>query len=136
VVSQENVEVVRQTFVAAGSGDPALAGDASFDPAAEWDMSGVTGWAEKQVYRGPEIFPFLEGWASSWRGWHFDVDDVRDAGGQLVFVAIHEWATGVQSEVAVDQRRYFAVDVQQGRILRVRMFSERADALKAVGLEE
>jgi ketosteroid isomerase-like protein len=135
-VSQENVELVRQTFAATSSGDPAAAGEAAFDPAAEWDMTGVTGWAEKQVYRGAEILPFLQGWASSWRGWHFDVDEVRDAGGQLVFVAIHEWASGVESEVAVDQRRYFAVHVERGRLMRVRMFSERSDALKAAGLEQ
>lgn len=133
-MSAKNVEIVRHAFVAGSSGDPTALGEAAFDPAAEWDMSGVTGWAEKQVYRGPEILPFLQGWASSWRGWHFDVDEVRDAGGQLVFVAIHEWATGIESEVAVDQRRYFAVNVEQGRITRVRMFSERADAVTAVGL--
>lgn len=134
-MSQESVEVVRRTFVATSGGDPAAAGDA-FDRAAEWDMSGVMGWAEKPVYRGAEILPFLQGWASSWRDWHFDVDEVRDAGGQLVFVAIHEWASGLESEATVDQRRYFAVDVHQGRIVQVRMFSERSDALEAVGLEQ
>jgi ketosteroid isomerase-like protein len=131
-VSQENLEIVRRVFVATSRGDPALA---EYDPHSEWDMTGVIGWAEKDVYRGPEILPFLQSWASSWRDWHFDVDEVRDAG-EEVFVAIHEWARGAETEVAVDQRRYFAVRVEQGRIVRVRMFSERTEALKAVGLED
>ena len=135
-MSQENVDIVRRVFTAGSGGDPA-AGQAAFDPTAEWDMSGVAGWAEKDVYRGTdEILPFLQGWASSWRGWHYDIDELREAGAEQVFVAIHEWATGVESNASVDQRRYFAVDVEDGRIVRVRMFSERADALKAVGLSE
>jgi ketosteroid isomerase-like protein len=132
-VSRENVKIVRQAFVATSGGDPTAAQEA-FAPTAEWDMSGVVGWAEKQVYRGPELLPFLQGWANSWRNWHFDVDEVRDAAEKQVFVAIHEWATGVESEAGVDQRRYFAVEVHEGRIVRVRMFSERDHALRAVGL--
>jgi ketosteroid isomerase-like protein len=100
----------------------------------EWDMSGVVGWPEKQVYRGPEVGEFLRAWADSWRTWHFDLDEVRDAGGEQVFAAIHEWGIGAQSGARVDQRRYFAVTLRGGRFVRVRMFSDPADALEAVGL--
>jgi ketosteroid isomerase-like protein len=135
-VSLQNVEIVRDVFVARSGGDQDAGLDA-FDSRAEWDMSGVSGWAEKQVYRGAEeILPFLAGWASAWRNWHYGVEDVRDAGDGQVFVAIHEWATGVETGISVDQRRYFAVDLNDGLIVRIRMFSEHAEALKAVGLEE
>jgi ketosteroid isomerase-like protein len=135
-VSQENADIVRDLFIARSGGDQ-RAGLDVFDPAAEWDMSGVSGWAEKQVYRGAdEILPFLQGWANAWRNWHYTVEEVRDVGDKQVFVAIHEWATGVESGVNVDQRRYFAVDLDDRMIVRIRMFSEHADALKAVGLEE
>jgi ketosteroid isomerase-like protein len=132
-VSQENVEIVRRGFLATSRGDPTAV---EYDPLAEWDMTGVVGWAEKDVYRGSEILPFLRAWANSWRDWRFDVEDVLAGQGQQVFVAIREWGTGVESDASVDQRRYFAVTVDRGRIMRVRMFSERADALKAVALEE
>jgi ketosteroid isomerase-like protein len=49
-------------------------------------------------------------------------------------VAIHEWGTGAESGASVDQRRYFAATLRKGQIVRVRMFSERADAVEAVGL--
>ena len=82
-----------------------------------------------------EILQFLQAWANSWRDWHFDIEEVLDADSQ-VFVAIREWGIGVESDASVDQRRYFAVTVEHGRIMRVRMFSDRTEALKAVGLEE
>ena len=39
--------------MATASGDP-MAGDDFFDDRLEWDMTGVTGWPEKRVYRGRE----------------------------------------------------------------------------------
>ena len=130
------MEIVREGFLAAGRGDPAVARP-YWDSAIEWDMEGVLGWTEKRVYRGEEVEPFLQAWAASWGGtWHFDVDEVRDAGGDQVFAAIHEWGTGADSGARVDQRRYFAVTLREGRVARVRMFSERSDALKTLGLEE
>jgi ketosteroid isomerase-like protein len=129
------VAIVRSAFIASSGGDPTGA-LAAYDPAGEWDMTGVAGWAEKDVYRGvEEVLPFLQEWANSWRDWHYELEEVRDAGEQ-VFVAIHELAFGIESGARVDQRRYFAVHVDQGLIVRVRMFSERPDALKAVGLKD
>ena len=134
-MSQANVEVVRESFLAVGGGDP-MAGARFYDPSIEWDMSRVAGWLEKRVYRGPEVVPFLQAWADSWQDWHFDLDEVRDAGGEQVFAAIHEWGIGAGSGANVDQRRYFAITLHEGRMVRMQMFSDRADALKAVGLSE
>jgi ketosteroid isomerase-like protein len=130
----ENLEIVSEAFAATSSGDPA-AGLQAFDPAIEWDMSGVAGWTEQPVYQGRDaVLEFLREWAASWRDWHFEVDEARSAGPDQVFMAIHEWGTGVESEASVDQRRYFAIDVHGGRMKRVRMFSERPDAMKALKL--
>ena len=92
-MSRQDLEIVREAFLAVGGGDPMAAAD-FYDPAIEWDMSGVTGWLEKRVYRGPEVIPFLQAWADSWQDWHFDLDEVRDGEGERVFAAIHEWGTG------------------------------------------
>jgi ketosteroid isomerase-like protein len=132
-VSQEDVQLIREGFLAASSGDP-LAAQGTFDPAIEWDMSGVTGWAEQQVYRGHEVSEFLRAWADSWREWHFDLEEVRDGAGENVFIAIHERGIGADSGAAVDQYRYFAATVRGGRIVRARMFSDRGDANEAAGL--
>ena len=134
-MSQENVDIVRESFLAVAGGDPMAAAD-FYDPSIEWDMSGVAGWVEKRVYRGREVMPFLQAWADSWQDWHFDVEEVRDAGGEQVFAAIHEWGIGTGTGAHVDQRRYLALTLRGGRAVRVQMFSERAEALKAVGLAE
>jgi ketosteroid isomerase-like protein len=133
-MSQRNVEIVREAFLATARGDPAAARP-YYASSIEWDMAGVLGWAEKRVYRDEEVEPFLQAWADSWGGtWHFDVDEVRDAGSDQVFVAIHEWGTGVDSGASVDQRRYFAVTLHGNRLARVQMFSKRGDALEILGL--
>jgi ketosteroid isomerase-like protein len=134
-MSEENVEITRQVLAATSGGDPESA-QAAYDPAVEWDMSGVRGWLEKRVYRGPEVMEFLRAWADSWQKWHFDVTDVRDAGEDRVFAAIHEWGIGAESRVEVEQRRYFVVTLRGGLLVRVQMFSESADALEAAGLSE
>lgn len=134
-MSQEDVQIVRACFLAASGGDPVAAHDA-FHRSIEWDMSGVTGWAERQVYRGHDVIEFLRTWANSWGQWHFDLEEVRDAPGDNVFAAIHEWGIGADSGASVDQRRYFAITLRGGRIVRARMFSNRVDAMKAAALEE
>jgi ketosteroid isomerase-like protein len=134
-MSRENVEIVRQGLAATSGGDPEAA-QAAYDPSIEWDMSGVRGWLEKRVYRGPEVLEFLRAWADSWQDWHFDVTDVRDAGEDRVFAAIHEWGIGAESRVDVEQRRYFVFTVRGGLLVRVQMFSESAEALEAAGLSE
>jgi hypothetical protein len=131
----QNVEIVREGFSAVGSSGHPAAAVRYWDPSIEWDMSGVAGWVEKRVYRGlEEVQTFLQAWADSWQDWHFDLDEVRDAGGEQVFAAIHEWGIGAGTGVNVDQRRYFALTLNEGRMVYVRMFSERADALKAARL--
>jgi ketosteroid isomerase-like protein len=133
-MSQENVQIVREGLLASASGDP-VAGQHFWDPSIEWDMSGVVGWAEKQIYRGPEVIEFLHAWADSWQGWHFEIEDVRDGVGQTVFAAIHESAMGPGSGVSVNQHRYFVFTMSERRAVRVQMFSESDDALEAAGLQ-
>jgi ketosteroid isomerase-like protein len=82
------------------------------------------------------VTAFLQAWADSWQDWHFDLDEVRDGQGERVFAAIHEWGIGTGTGANVDQRRYFALTLREGRAVRVQMFSEPAEALRAVGLEE
>jgi ketosteroid isomerase-like protein len=134
-MSDENVEVVRRGLAATSGGDPEAA-QAVFDSSIEWDMSGVAGWPEKRLYRGPEVGEFLRAWANSWRDWHFEVTDLQDAGEDRVFAAIREWGIGTESDVSVDQQRYLIFTLRDDRVVRVRMFSEGPDALKAAGLRE
>jgi len=106
-MSQENVEIVRQALLASSSGD-FTDFEAMSDPAIEWDMSGVTGWVEQEVYRGLQ----------SWEEWHFEVEELQDVEGQA-FGGIHERAKSAATGVTVDQRRYFVNTLRDGRMLRI-----------------
>jgi hypothetical protein len=66
------------------------------------DMPGVAGWIEKPLYRGQKVGGFLRAWADSWQDWHFELDEVTDAAGDMVFVAIHEWGIGADTGARVD----------------------------------
>jgi ketosteroid isomerase-like protein len=134
-MSEENVKVVRQALDATSGGDP-NAPQAVFDPSIEWDMSGVAGWLEERVYRGEEVGEFLRAWAGSWRHWHFDFSEVREAGEDRVFAAIHEVGIGTESDVAVEQDRYLVFTLRGRRVVRVQMFSDKLAALEAAGLSE
>ena len=135
-MSQDNVQIVREMLLAASDGDP-LAALPTFDPASEWDMSGVAAWPEKDVYHGvEEIRVFLEAWAGSWEEWHFEVEEVRPASEERVFAAIHEWGVGAGSGAQVDQHRYSVLSMRGGLVVHLHMFSDRSEALRAAGLEE
>ena len=134
-MSQEKLEIARRALAAVSGGDPE-AGQPFFDPSIEWDMSGVPEWPEKSIYRGAEVAEFLRLWADSWRDWHFDVTDIREAAGDRVFAAIHEWGIGTESKVGVDQHRYLVCTVRSGHITRVEMFSDREEALEAARLSK
>jgi ketosteroid isomerase-like protein len=134
-MSQENVEIVRQALLAGSDGD--FSGfEAASDPSIEWDMSGVAGWVEQEIYRGPQVLEFLAGWRHSWEGWHYEVEEVREGAGDQVFAGIHELAKGADAGVSVDQHRYFVDTLRDGKFVRVRMFSDRQQALEAAGLRE
>src|SRR4051794_40732600 len=134
-MSQEPLEIVRQVVLAGSSGDFSRF-EAACDPSIEWDMSGVTGWIEQEIYRGPQVLDFLEGWRQSWEGWHFEVEEVCEGVGGQVLAGIHEVAKGADTGANVDQRRYLVSALRDGKIVRVQMFSDRQEALEAVGLRE
>ena len=133
-MSQANVEIVRPALLASSGGDFSVF-VARSDPSVEWDMSGVTGWVEQEIYRGvQEVLGLLEAWRQSWEGWHFEVEEERAGMEGQVFAGIHEVAKGAATGVSVDQHRYFALTMRGDRLVRVQMFSDPADARKTAGL--
>ena len=129
------MEIVRAGFIASSSGDPAAA-HAFYDPTVEWDMTGVVGWAEKDVYRGAEeVLPFLQGWANSWRDWHFDIDEVRDAGDWVV-VPVRLIGRGRTSGAPFHEQEVHVFRLRDEKITEFREYREMSEALKAVGPEE
>jgi ketosteroid isomerase-like protein len=140
------VEIVRAATAVAQSsaGVAALAsGDFDFevlDPEIEWDASQAGDLVPDlaDVYRGHEgVRTYWRRWLEAWRDLEFDVQDILDAGDEIVVLIRNQrqWGryTGIVSEL-----RPFALiyTFRGGKIVRCRILPSHESALKAVGLAE
>jgi ketosteroid isomerase-like protein len=132
-MSQENVEVVRSANEAFLTGDVEKA-LAALDPGIEWHAT-VGGIDEGRVYRGREevVRAFVE-YFEVWERMEMRADEYIDAGGDDVVVFHHEVAKGRESGVVVETDTGTVQTVRDGKVIRVRSFMDRRDALKAAGL--
>ena len=129
-MSQEDAEVVRRML------DGFLAGD--FETALsccatdiEWDGTNLP---DGRVGRGHEaILDHLGRWAEAWEDWTVDVEQVRAAEGEKVFVLIRERGRS-SSGLKMDERHAELYTVRDGKVVHRVGFSDPADALEAAGL--
>ena len=134
-MSRENVELVRRALDAANQGDwdTALT---CFDRDAVWEHNVGFSTPMEGVYRGhAEMRRLWEAIVEAWGDYRFEVDEVRDADGQVVWLGrlvVHGESSGVPVESPVG----LVGDVRSGCIVRVRFFMSRSSALEAVGLRE
>jgi ketosteroid isomerase-like protein len=132
-VSEENVTTVRRAAEAMISGDAAVALDA-LDPDIEWHGT-VGGIDEGRVYRGPEeVAKAFADYFETWERLDLRAEEYLDAGDEDVVVLWHEVAKGRESGIVVETDTGTVNTVRNGRIVRVRSYMDRADALKAAGL--
>jgi ketosteroid isomerase-like protein len=131
-MSEANVEIVRggyEQFQASGILVAEIA-----TPDFIWDMSHFHGWPEQQVYEGVEgAESFLGDWTSAWDDWELEVEALHDAGGKVVALLRqrgHSKATGMPVNMSFAQ----VWTLRDGKEARMEMYSDTAEALKAVGL--
>ena len=130
-MSQENVEIVRRAFAYEiyGVGDRAEA-EAIFEPHVVMNPSD-----EGPSYGFDAMRGDYERWASVFEELSVTIEEIIDAGDQVLVVAHHE-GRGRKSGVKVDTRFYEVYTVREGKVSRVDEFTERAEALEAAGLRE
>jgi ketosteroid isomerase-like protein len=78
---------------------------------------------------------FLAEWRSTWDDWRVETQALHDAGDKVVAIVYQRGrskVTGMQVEMA------FAMvwTLRNGKEIRMEMYSDTAEALKAAGLEE
>jgi len=135
-MSQENVEVARGFFDTFNrKGVRGLARD-SWHPDVIWEVPpewGILAGGECVWCGAERAMTGLEDLEGQLGRIHVEVDEAIDAGDEVVMMA-RASGEGAQSGAAVDATLHYAVQVEDGRIRRVRVFSERREALEAVGL--
>ena len=142
-MSDENVEIVRRLFhlylEALDRGDLDIwfnSDDLAED--FEWVMPREGGLGLPPSYRGREGFrEFMKAWTEEqFQDWSIELERLIDAGGDRVVAFFHQRATGRESGVPVELRMATLYELEDGRIVRMRHFLEREEALEAAGLSE
>jgi ketosteroid isomerase-like protein len=131
-MSQENVEIVREIW--ADWSRPLAAPLESFDPEIAWHTR--TDAPDAGVYRGHEGVATLTGfWRETFVDLSLEAEEFID-GGECVIVPSQVRGRGKTSDVTVDLHYTFVCKVRDRRIVEVREFADKGEALEAVGLSE
>ena len=135
-MSQRNVELVRASFEAFGRGD-FNAAFADFDPVAEWRTADDE--PDSRTYTGvDELRSFVAHLADPWTnrfGQAVRFEDFIDCGDWVV-APWHGRLHGHGSGIEIDVSETYAVQVRDGRIVRVEEYRTVQEALEAVDRPE
>jgi uncharacterized protein len=133
-MSQENVEVVRRLLKAFDRADYEAALE-MLDPDIEWQVPpGIA--IGQETYRGREgVQRGFADWLQAWEAHRFQPEESLDHGANVV-IGGTQFGRGRGSGVEVSLETFHVFTVRDGRIIRHRSFSDRAEALEAAGLSE
>jgi hypothetical protein len=136
-MSQENVEIVRQACAvnrSGSSGDTIEQAMSLADPAVRF-LSRLTS-VEGATYKGYEgVHRYYKDMSDAWQEWHLDIDDIAAIGPDTVLADIRFLGTG-HSGVNVELRSFVLWVVSGGKVLELRAFPSRHEALDAAGIGE
>ena len=139
-MSQENVEIVRRLLDMFAKRDHEAV-FAFYDPEIEWDATemrdaGIDDLAG--VYRGHEgVRTYWRRWLQAWSDLEFEVQDVLDAGDEVVALIRNQRQWGRRSGIATEMPPYGLVfTIRGGKVVRWRNYADQQSALEAAGLQE
>ena len=123
-MSIENVEIVRRMLDDYVNGEFELA-LVAFSDDVEWE----TRVGER--FRGPEgVAEAVRRWTGAWADFEFDVQELIDAGDCVVMV-LRQVGRGKGSGAPVEMTMGWLYTLHDGKIIGVRMFADREEALAA-----
>jgi len=133
-MSQENVEIVQKGMEAWNREDMDELVALS-DPDVEFVS--IFAGMEGRSYRGHNgLREYFADMRDTWTEFHRDIEGMRDAGGDQVVVFFHLRGTARASGVPVDEHVTTVFRLREGRLYRMVVFRDRAEALEAAGLQE
>ena len=123
------MEIVRRSFEAYRHGD-VEAGLANAHPEIVWNP------VEEAPMRGLDaVRANLGRWERDWEELETTPEEFIDAGDQVVAI-VHFRGRGRESGIEVDTRTYGVYTLREGKMIGMEEFTERFQALEAVGLSE
>ena len=149
-MSQENVEVVKRVQVSGVDLAGLFRASAVPDPAATgidltaFESDFETEFIARRVFGSVPMSTShgLEGFAEAWRDWlepyesyYIEAEEFIDAGDEVVSLT-RVLAKTTRDTVAVEHRPAAVWSLREGKIVRVRFYLDRGEALEAAGLRE
>jgi ketosteroid isomerase-like protein len=132
-MSQENVDAFRGVIEAINERGPEAG--ILFD--AEIEFREDPGFPDAQVYRGrDEVVRNFREFTASFEYYRFEIEDLRDAGGDKVIAVLREQARGKASGLEVDRQSGWVATFRDGKVLSFEIYLDPAHALEAAGLQE
>jgi ketosteroid isomerase-like protein len=99
-------------------------------------MSRFDGWPERDVYHGVEgAREFLASWLDAWDDWKVELRELRDAGEKVIAI-MHQQGRSKTTGLPVDMEFAQVWSVREGLQIRMEMYANTGEALKAVGLQD
>jgi ketosteroid isomerase-like protein len=137
-MSRENVEIVRQLYRAWAQGEfwahpEAFAPDVRSARVMSPDAEGVGLSGDWQGLDGLVENALL--WLSAWNDLRVEPTEFLEAGDKVV-VFTRQTATAKASGIPLDREFADVWEVREGKVVGVRFYWKRGDALKAAGLSE
>ncbi|HYH59226.1 MAG TPA: nuclear transport factor 2 family protein [Thermoleophilaceae bacterium] len=133
-MSRENVEIVRATWAAYACGDY----EASLGAYAEHSVWDDTRYRpDGAVHVGHDaLVEVARSWRRTWERYEIEAEQVLDAGGDRVAVAMREAGEGKAGRVELTNRWGLVVTVRDGQIAHTMVYRTPEEALEAVGLRK
>src|SRR4029079_13971280 len=130
-MSQENVDLMRAGWERyAGTGEPPWD---LFHESVEVHDHDTPDQGDSRGHEG--MARWLEDWGTAWVEWSIEAEDFLDAGDSVV-VLVRMNTEGRGSGITAQRQDALVYGIAKGRVTRVDYYNDRAEALKAVGLQE
>jgi ketosteroid isomerase-like protein len=134
-MSQENVEIVRSAFMALADGGVDAVAE-FWHPEINWralegapdDVGEMKGTEAARRY--------VEDWFETFDDLTFTPEELLDAGEDRVVAVVHMSGRAKLSGITTDLRFAILYTLRGAKIVRVREYADREEALKAAGLAE
>jgi ketosteroid isomerase-like protein len=132
-MSAENIEMVRRGYQHVIETGDLL--EEIAHPDFVWDMSTFGNWPERQTYDGIEgAREFIADWTSAWEDWRLEVKEILDAGDDEVVAIVHQSGRSKTTGLPVDMDFAQLWTFSEGMEIRMRMYADPDEALRAAGL--
>ncbi len=134
-VSAENAEIVERAelaYAACNRRDwDGFVAEAYSEADYEWDPV-----EENVSHRGREaVIEYTERWLEAWAEFEIAAEDIEIApGADRMFVAVRYRGRGKGSEIPVEGVFFHVAELRDGKFLRAKEYTDKAEALDAAGI--